>query len=193
MLQFKGVFPEGKEIIAIVGPRAPSENGLYTELAQHKRDCQVAYQIARMAAKKGIVVLSGLASGIDTAAHQGCLDEGGITVAVLPFGLDARVYPPENLQLTHRILTNSGCLVSQFKPEQLAAKWTFIARDKTQALLSHKIFVVGTFPPEGIIIGGTKHCAHWARKIGKPLYHYRQINNQYRIFENAQVLIDKLK
>ncbi|RYD05419.1 hypothetical protein N752_08730 [Desulforamulus aquiferis] len=112
-------------------------------------------------------------------------------MAVLPNGLSAPVYPPENTELAEQIVAAGGCLVSQFKPEQTPKKWTFIARDKTQALLSQKIIVVGTFPPEGIITGGTKYCAHWARKMNKSLYHYRQVNNCYKVFKDDQVIIRK--
>lgn len=189
IFQCTGPFPENKIIVAIVGPRKPLKGQQSPDWIQHRRDCDIAYQLARQAAKKGIVVLSGLATGIDTAAHTGCLDAGGITVAVVPFGLSAPVYPPENKHLAGKIIQSGGCLLSQFKPSQPAAKWTFVARDKTQALLSNKIFVVGAFPPDGMITGGTRHCAQWARSFGKPLYHYRQINDSYVIMRNDEVII----
>lgn len=190
MLQYLGEFPHDKEIIAIIGPRTPV-NVSSTELYLHQQDCSMAYELARHAAKKGIVVLSGLASGIDTAAHRGCLDAGGQTIAVVPFGLAAPIFPPENRSLFDKIITQNGCIVSQFKPEQPVAKWTFVARDKTQAEIAQKVFVVGTFPPNGLITGGTKHCARWTRKMDKPLYHYRQIAGTYAIFSDHNILIDK--
>ncbi|AEF94316.1 SMF family protein [Desulfotomaculum nigrificans CO-1-SRB] len=190
ILHYRGKFPADKEIIAIIGPRGPSNN-CSAEIIQHQRDCAMAYELARQAAKKGIVILSGLASGIDTAAHLGCLDEGGLTVAVVPFGLSAPVYPPENEKLAKDIINYGGCLVSQFAPEQPAVKWTFVARDKTQAMLSDKVLVVGTFPPNGVITGGTKYCARWARKLGKPLFHYRQIGNSFVVLRDKEVLIQK--
>jgi len=191
-LHYLGQFPYGKECIAIVGPRNPSGGCHPSLLLQHRRDCEMAYELARRAAKKGIVVLSGLATGIDTFAHMGCLDGGGITVAVVPFGLSAPVYPPENKLLANKIISGGGCLVSQFQPHRYAATWTFIARDKTQAVLSDKVFVVGTFPPDGVITGGTKYCAAWAMKLGKPLYHFRQIGSEYIVLKDREVLIDRV-
>lgn len=194
MLQFLGEFPAAEqEIIAIIGPRRPSCAPHSEEMRQHRRDCTMAYTLAKQAAQRGIVVLSGLATGIDTAAHLGCLDGGGKTVAVVPFGLAAAIYPPENIPLYQRILNSGGCIVSQFKPEQPAVKWTFVARDKTQALLAHKILVVATFPHPGVITGGTKHCAYWARKMGKPLYHYRQVMGRYQVFKDDEVLIEPIR
>ncbi|CCO09396.1 DNA-processing protein DprA [Desulforamulus hydrothermalis] len=190
-LNYLGNFPFEKQVVAIIGPRPPAPGCSLVELLQHRRDCAMAYQLAGQAAAKGFVVLSGLASGIDTAAHWGCLDAGGITVAVVPFGLQAAVYPAENQFLMQTIVGRGGCIVSQFSPEQPAAKWTFVARDKTQAQLSEKIIVVGSFPPNGLINGGTKHCARWARKLSKPLYHYREINGRYVVLQDAQVMIDE--
>ena len=194
MLQYLGEFPAAEqEIIAIIGPRRPNCNPNSEEMQQHRQDCTMAYELAKQAAKKGIAVLSGLATGIDTAAHLGCLDGGGKTVAVVPFGLAAPIYPKENISLYKRILNSGGCILSQFKPEQPAVNWSFVARDKTQALLAHKILVVATFPPLGLITGGTKHCAYWARKLAKPLYHYRQVNGQYLVFKDDEVLIDAIR
>lgn len=186
-----GRFPDDQEIVAIIGPRKPSSDSPHAEVLQHIRDCEVAYKLAQAAVKKGIAVLSGLASGIDTAAHLGSLDQGGITIAVVPFGLSAPVYPPENTPLFKKIISNKGCILSQFHAQQRVRKWTFVARDKTQAILSQKIIVVGTFPPNGIITGGTKHCAGWALKLGKPLYHYSEVDCQYRITWGHQVMIGK--
>ncbi|SHK64427.1 DNA-processing protein DprA [Desulforamulus aeronauticus] len=193
MLHYLGEFPIEQKIIAIIGPRRPSCDDSSEEMQQHRRDCTMAYELARQAAKKGLVVLSGLATGIDTAAHLGCLDEGGLTIAVVPFGLAAPVYPPENLPLYTRILDGGGCIVSQFKPDQSAVKWSFVARNKTQALLAHKVLVVATFPPHGLITGGTKHCAYWARKMAKPLYHYREVAGKYLVFQNEEVFIDSFR
>ncbi|ABO50449.1 Rossmann fold nucleotide-binding protein involved in DNA uptake-like protein [Desulforamulus reducens MI-1] len=192
MYHYLGFFPENKEIIAIIGPRRPIKGSSASEILQHQRDCDIAYHLAQQAARKDVVVLSGLATGIDTAAHLGCLDAGGITVAVVPFGLSAPISPAENRSLFHQIVHKGGCIVSQFKPKQPAAKWTFIVRDKTQAELSSKIVVVGTFPPNGLIVGGTRHCALWGRKMGKPLFHYREFNGQYVIYKDQQVSIGEI-
>lgn len=90
--------------IAVVGSRHPTDYGLRT-----------THRLSRDLAMQGFTVVSGLARGIDTAAHEGALDGGGKTVAVLGSGLD-RIYPAENRRLAGRIAA-SGAVVSEFPPE----------------------------------------------------------------------------
>lgn len=90
--------------IAVVGSRHPTDYGLRT-----------TRRLSRDLAMQGFTVVSGLARGIDTAAHEGALDGGGKTVAVLGSGLD-RIYPAENRRLAGRIAA-SGAVVSEFPPE----------------------------------------------------------------------------
>ena len=87
--------------IAIVGSRNPTDGGMRN-----------AREFARHLAGRGFVVVSGMAQGIDTAAHQGALDAGGRTVAVLGTGID-RVYPARNRKLAHAI-AGAGALVSEY-------------------------------------------------------------------------------
>src|SRR3989338_1061851 len=68
---------------------------------------QIAYQLAKDLARQGVVVVSGLALGIDQAAHRGCLDAGGQTVAVLAVGLD-KIYPSQHHNLAERIIQQNG-------------------------------------------------------------------------------------
>jgi DNA processing protein len=91
---------EGERSLAVVGSRRCTQAGLAW-----------ARSAARELARAGLTVVSGLARGIDTAAHEGALQGGGRTVAVLGSGLD-RVYPPENVRLSHT-LTERGALVSE--------------------------------------------------------------------------------
>lgn len=90
----------GENLIAVVGSRRPSRRG-----------AEIAYRLGRELAQAGCVVVSGLAQGIDSAAHQGALDGGGATVAVVATGLDV-IYPPQNKPLRERIL-GRGCLVGE--------------------------------------------------------------------------------
>ena len=107
----------GLPSVAIVGTRRPTYYGL-----------QVGQGIAHDLASRGIVVVSGLARGIDAAAHQGCLDAGGRTVAVLGNGVDV-VYPREHRQLTRRILEH-GLLLSEFAPGTSPAPQNFPVRNR---------------------------------------------------------------
>ncbi len=92
---------DGDSTVAIVGARAATPSGL-----------ALAGAISRELAASGATIVSGLARGIDTAAHQGALDAGGRTVAVLGCGID-RVYPPENATLA-RTIEGTGAVVSEF-------------------------------------------------------------------------------
>lgn len=125
--------------IAVVGSRAASRTGLAT-----------AHTIASELAQTGLVVTSGLASGIDGAAHAGALSVQGKTIAVLGCGLD-RVYPASHKQLAERI-TESGLLVSEFAPGSAPEPWCFPRRNEVIALLSMGVAVIEAGPVSGSII-----------------------------------------
>lgn len=130
--------------VAVVGTRTPTRAG-----------GRFAQSCGRWLAKKGYVVVSGLALGCDTAAHEGCIKEGGRTVAVLPGGL-RNIYPPQNEKLARRIVRTGGCLVSEYPPEARPRSRTFIERDRLQSGLSLGIIVVET---DGE--GGAMHTARF--------------------------------
>ena len=91
-----------RDCIAIIGTREPTQFGI-----------NKAKELAAIFSEKGFTIVSGLADGIDSAAHQGALDSGGPTVAVLAHGLD-RVYPAKNKRLAKEIVENNGALVSEY-------------------------------------------------------------------------------
>lgn len=93
--------PEDNRALSIVGTRKATSYG---------RD--VAYDLSKQLAQNGITVISGLAHGIDTAAHRGAIDGGGRTIAVMGCGID-RVYPPDNRELAHEVIRN-GAIISEF-------------------------------------------------------------------------------
>jgi DNA processing protein len=137
---------------AVIGTKEPSPYG---------RTC--ALGLGAMLARKGFVVVSGLARGCDTAAHQGCVQTQGRTVAVLAHGLD-QVYPPENRTLADQILSAKGCLVSEYPPGVKAAKHSFIERDRIQSGLSSGLIVVETDTE-----GGTMHTVRFGLEQGRPI------------------------
>lgn len=116
--------------IAIVGTRRPTAQG--ADLAEH---------IAGRIAEAGYPVISGLALGIDSAAHIGCLNSGGRTVAVLGGGLD-RLYPGSNNGLAKRILDNGGTILTEYPPGTPPLKHQFLARNRIVAGLSVAVIVI---------------------------------------------------
>lgn len=115
--------------VAIVGTRKATTYG---------RD--MAYQLGRELAVKGVTVVSGLATGIDAAAHRGALDAGGRTLAVLPCGIDA-VYPPEHHHLAGEI-SHQGALLTEFPPGTQAEGKNFAPRNRIISGLSLGVTIV---------------------------------------------------
>jgi DNA processing protein len=125
--------------VAVVGSRVATEYGK-----------GVAEEIAAGLAAHGVTIVSGLARGIDTAAHRGALDAGGRTIAVLGSGLDV-IYPPENRALVGRIET-SGAVISQFEPGMPPLARHFPLRNQVIAGLALAVVVVEAAERSGALI-----------------------------------------
>jgi DNA processing protein len=125
--------------IAIVGARAATRDGI-----------ESAYQLAGDLARAGIVIVSGLARGIDSAAHAGALDVNGKTIAVLGTGID-RVYPAENKDLHERI-ASQGLLVTEFAPGAHPELFHFPQRNRIISGLSKAVVVVEAREKSGSLI-----------------------------------------
>lgn len=138
--------------VAIVGARACSSYGRH-----------VAYQLARDFAVAGVTVVSGLARGIDAAAHRGTLDAGGLTVAVLGCGID-RDYPAAHAELARRV-SESGAVVSEYAPGVEPAPWRFPARNRIIAALADVVVVVEARERSGALI-----TVDLAIELGRPVY-----------------------
>lgn len=139
LLYYRGNLRGDAEVLAIVGSRQATAYGK-----------SAARVLARDAAAKGIVIVSGLARGIDTAAHQGALDSGGVTWAFLGCGLD-RVYPPENRRLAEDILVR-GALLSEFSPGSPPNAVHFPARNRLISGCSRGVVVVEAAEKSGALI-----------------------------------------
>ena len=131
-----------KPAIAIVGSRQPSLDG-----------CSLAEHFAHDLARAGFVIVSGLASGIDTAAHRGAMKAGGKTVAVVATGIDT-TYPPSNRSLGEEIVKN-GAVVSQFLPASAPKRHHFPRRNRTLSGLSLATVVIEAGVPSGTLITAT--------------------------------------
>ncbi|MDR0340412.1 MAG: DNA-processing protein DprA, partial [Puniceicoccales bacterium] len=152
-----GIFLAGKPLptgrsVALVGTRCCSFGG------ERK-----AHDIAKVLAQEGIASISGLARGIDMAAHGGTLAGGGHTVAVLGCGLDV-IYPSENAGLYEAILRD-GTLVSEFSFGRPADRQSFAIRNRIIAGLADAVLVV-----ESPVSGGSMLSAQRAIEQGKPLF-----------------------
>jgi DNA processing protein len=135
--------------VAVVGTRKASEVGLSR-----------ARKMATMLVGEGVTVLSGLAAGVDTAAHEATLEAGGRTIAVMGTGI-LRSYPAANKALAERIVEN-GALVSQFWPTQPPAQHTFPRRNVVTSGMSQ-----GTVVIEASRTSGAKMQARLALQHGK--------------------------
>jgi DNA processing protein len=126
--------------IGIIGARRTTHYG--SESAK-----KLAYQIAYA----GLTVISGLARGIDTAAHQGALAAKGRTIAVIGAGL-LEIYPPENRGLAEKIMAGNGAVVSEFSMEIKPDRQTFPMRNRIISGWSHGILVVEAGLNSGALI-----------------------------------------
>lgn len=165
--------------VAVVGTRKPSEEGL-----------RRARQIATGLAAEQVTVVSGLARGIDTAAHEACLDAGGRTIAVIGTGI-RRTYPPENADLASRIAT-TGALVSQFWPDSPPRTDTFPRRNVTMSGIGQ-----GTIVVEASATSGAKMQARVALEHGKQAFLLASLADGQewarRYLERGAVRVDDLE
>ena len=139
-LYVKGSLPSKDELlVAAVGGRRCSASGR-----------AAAHSICRGIAFSGISVISGMARGIDSAAHRGCLDGFGRTYAVLGCGVDL-CYPRENIDLCRQII-QSGGLLSEFPPGTPPRPWRFPVRNRLIAALSQAILIVEARRQSGSLI-----------------------------------------
>ena len=140
---------EGERSVAIVGSRQASGYGK-----------EVAYTLGRDLASTGVPVISGLAFGVDAAAHKGALAGGGPAVAVMPCGADV-AYPRAH-RVLHERLCAEGLVVSEFPPGTTPLRWCFPARNRIMAALAQMTVVV-----EGTTTSGSLITAQFAQDLGR--------------------------
>jgi DNA processing protein len=114
--------------------------------------------------RSGVVIISGLAYGVDTIAHKTCLDAGGQTIAVLPSDL-VDIYPSAHAGLAKDIVTRGGALVSEYPRGSVPYPGNFIARNRLIAGLADAVLIT-----EAAIKSGTLHTANFALEQGKTVF-----------------------
>jgi DNA processing protein len=153
----RGTLIADDRAVAVVGRRAASERGL-----------AIARAAATALAERGVTVASGLARGIDTAAHRAALAAGGRTVAVIGTGI-RRSYPPENRALQDRI-AEVGLVLSQFWPDAAPTRQTFPMRN---AVMSG--YAAATVVVEAGETSGARIQARLAQQHGRPVVLTEQV------------------
>lgn len=136
--------------VAIVGSRKVTAYGR-----------QVTERLSRELAERGVVIVSGLALGVDAIAHQACIHAGGQTIAVLPTSLD-EIYPAIHRQLAENILRHKGVLISEYPSGTPSLKKNFIERNRLVSGISDGVLIT-----EAAIKSGTLHTANFALEQGK--------------------------
>lgn len=137
--------------VAIVGSRRISAYGR-----------RVTARLAEELARHGVVIISGLALGVDAVAHRGALDAGGATIAVMPCSLE-KLYPAYNTKLGQNIYQAGGTLVSEYGPESLFTyKYNFVARNRLIAGLADAVLIT-----EAAEKSGSLHTAQFALEQGR--------------------------
>ncbi len=140
VLYYRGKLRLSEFSIAIVGSRKTTNYGAYTAK-------KLSYELAM----RGVQIVSGLARGIDSIAHEGCLDAGGKTAAVLGCGLDY-IYPPENSRLYENILNSGGLILSEYPPGTPPLQYNFPARNRIISGISSGVLIVEAAGKSGSLI-----------------------------------------
>ena len=150
----RGKLPETRiPTVSIVGSRKPTAYGR-----------EVAARISSELARKGVVIVSGLALGIDAIAHQAAIDAGGTTIAVLPNSVD-KIYPRTNQGLAERIIESGGAVMSEYEPPTDFASWNLLARNRIVSGLADAVIIV-----EAASRSGTLATATHALAQGKAIF-----------------------
>ena len=155
MLYYYGSWPKERvKTVAIVGARRSTKYGE-----------EIAYKLAKELGKRGIIVISGLAYGIDSLAARGALDGGGKTIAILGTEI-GNIYPKQHIKLAEKIVEHGGVVASEYKGgDKLDPKWSFLERNRIISGLADAVVVV-----EAAEKSGSLNTASHAIALGKDLF-----------------------
>lgn len=154
VLFFRGELPSERCIsVAIVGTRKPTPYGK-----------EVTHMLTSELARRGIVIISGLALGVDAIAHKAALEAGGTTIAVLANSVD-RIYPRTNHNLGEQIIASGGAIISEYEPPTDARDYQFLQRNRIVSGLSDAVIIT-----EAAQRSGTLATAMHALEQGKEVF-----------------------
>jgi DNA processing protein len=139
--------------IAIVGTRRPTAYGK-----------EVTTTLASDLARRGVIIVSGMALGVDALAHRAALDAGGTTIAVQANGL-SKLYPATNRQLGEDIIKNGGAIISEYEPNTTARSYQFLERNRIVSGLSDAVLIT-----EASARSGTLNTARHALEQNKDVF-----------------------
>ena len=155
VIYYRGEMKSDENCFAVVGTRRFSPYGK-----------QVALEMAGDLAEAGLIIVSGLAPGIDTFCHTAAVERRKRTIAVLGTGVDEKsIYPQSNLKLAQRILETGGCLISEYPPGTRGTQFTFPQRNRIISGLSLGILVVEAKQKSGALI-----TAHYAFEQNRKVF-----------------------
>lgn len=190
VLYYKGnIIIDDINSVSIVGTRNPTQEGK-----------NLAYELAYDLSSTGITIISGLAKGIDSLAHRGCVDNNKRTVAVLGSGIDV-IYPYKNKSLAEKIVLNNGLIFSEFPLGTKPERYNFPQRNRIIAGLSLGVAIVQSPEDSGALI-----TARIANDYGRTVFAFpgKPGNSMYKgsnqllkngafLIENANDVIEQLK
>jgi DNA processing protein len=157
--------------IAIVGSRDCTDYGIDT-----------AKYFSTELSKRDIVIVSGLARGIDTAAHKACIEAGGKTIAVLAGGLD-NIYPKENIKLANEIINSGGAIITEYFPDVPPLNILFPKRNRIVSAVSQGVLVIEAREKSGALI-----TANFSKKLGRKIFCVpSNISNNFSIGSNKLI------
>lgn len=152
-LYFIGKLPENRRpTVAIVGSRRPTSYGK-----------EVTYRIANDLANRGIIIVSGMALGVDAIAHRAALDAGGTTLAVVANSVDI-IYPANHKQLATDIIKSGGAIISEYEPATEARDFQFLERNRIVSGLSDAVIVTEAAARSGTL-STVMHALNQGREV----------------------------
>ncbi|MCX8800769.1 DNA-protecting protein DprA [Vibrio parahaemolyticus] len=152
--------------VTIIGTRSPTEHGV-----------AIAQRITQWFSENNWSVTSGLAKGIDTVAHESCLEAKGKTIAVLAHGLE-KIYPAQNKKLANEIVKQGGVLVTEYSYKSYIGRSNFVERDRIQAALAKAVVLV-----QSDLTGGSLHASRAILNYGRYLLVVGQSNRDVELRE----------